>query len=123
MTRLNTGILLTLITLLTSTSFGQGVIFNSQVLHHPVIAENGMVASQHSLATEVGVEILKSGGNAIDAAVGVGFALAVVLPRAGNLGGGGFMVIHDASSGDTRALNYREMAPASSDRDLSLIHI
>ena len=79
-----------------------------------------MVASQHKLATEVGVAILEKGGNAIDAAVGVGFALAVVLPRAGNLGGGGFMLIYDEKSEKTSAINYREMAPASSDRDMYL---
>ena len=79
-----------------------------------------MVASQHKLATEVGVAILEKGGNAIDAAVGVGFALAVVLPRAGNLGGGGFMLIYDEKTEKTSAINYREMAPADSDRDMYL---
>ena len=79
-----------------------------------------MVASQHALATEVGLEILKKGGNAVDAAVAVGFSLAVVLPRAGNLGGGGFMIVHEAKGSTTRALNYREMAPQQSSRDMYL---
>ena len=78
------------------------------------------MASQHKLATQVGLEILQKGGNAVDAAVAVGFSLAVVLPRAGNLGGGGFMIVHDAKSAKTNALNYREMAPASSTRDMYL---
>ncbi|NRG16993.1 gamma-glutamyltransferase [Rhizobiales bacterium] len=87
---------------------------------HPVFAQNGMVASQEALATKVGVEILKKGGNAVDAAVAVGFALAVTLPRAGNLGGGGFMIVHMAETGETLALDYREMAPVASFRDMFL---
>lgn len=92
-------------------AFNQNAIFSAKSVHHPVIAENGMVASQHPLATQVGVEILKQGGNAVDAAVAVGFALAVVLPRAGNIGGGGFMIVHDAEMKETKAINYREKAP------------
>ena len=78
---------------------------------HPVYAEHGMVASQEALATNVGVDILKRGGNAVDAAVAVGFALAVTLPQAGNLGGGGFMLVHIAKTGETVAIDYREKAP------------
>jgi len=78
---------------------------------HPALAPNGMVASQEARATRVGVEILKRGGNAVDAAVAVGFALAVTLPRAGNLGGGGFMLVHLAERGETVAIDYREVAP------------
>ncbi|KAF0120753.1 MAG: gamma-glutamyltranspeptidase, partial [Xanthobacteraceae bacterium] len=70
---------------------------------HPALAPNGMVASQEARATRVGVEILKRGGNAVDAAVAVGFALAVTLPRAGNLGGGGFMLVHLAERNETVA--------------------
>ena len=95
-------------------------IYSSEVRHHPIVGKTGMVATQHKLATQVGLEILQKGGNAVDAAVAVGFSLAVVLPRAGNLGGGGFMIVHDAKSGNTRSLNYREMAPASSTRDMYL---
>ena len=80
---------------------------------HPAIAANGMVASQEARATRIGVEVLSRGGNAVDAAVAVGFALAVTLPRAGNLGGGGFMLVHLAERGETIAIDYRETAPAA----------
>jgi len=86
----------------------------------PVLARNGMVSSQERRASAIGVEILKRGGNAIDAAVAVGFALAVTLPRAGNLGGGGFMLVHLARSSETVAIDYREIAPAAATRDMFL---
>lgn len=86
----------------------------------PVLAPHGMVASQEAQATRVGVAILERGGNAVDAAVAVGFALAVTLPRAGNLGGGGFMVVHLAGRGEQFALDYRETAPASARPDMFL---
>ncbi|HEX4410330.1 MAG TPA: gamma-glutamyltransferase [Xanthobacteraceae bacterium] len=76
----------------------------------PVIGRNGMVVAQEGLAARVGADILQRGGNAVDAAVAVGFALAVSYPRAGNLGGGGFMLIHRANGDDT-SIDYREMAP------------
>ena len=98
----------------------QAPIYSGQSIHHPLVAENGMVASQHHEATKVGIEILKQGGNAIDAAVAVGFSLAVVLPRAGNLGGGGFMLLHHADQNKTTSINYREMAPAKSTRNMYL---
>ena len=87
-------------------------ILSRQDIVHPVFGAQGMVATQEATATGVGLDILKRGGNAVDAAVAVGFALAVTLPRAGNLGGGGFMLIHMAESGETLALDYREEAPA-----------
>lgn len=99
---------------------GQDAIYNAAEIHHPVISKNGMVASQHTIATEVGIEILKKGGNAFDAAVAVGFTLAVVLPRAGNIGGGGFMVYHTSDDLQTYAVDYREMAPATAHRDMYL---
>ncbi|WP_439214164.1 gamma-glutamyltransferase [Duffyella gerundensis] len=86
---------------------------------HPVKEQHGMVASVDALATQVGVDILKQGGNAVDAAVAVGFALAVTHPQAGNLGGGGFMMLRTAS-GRTTAIDFREMAPARASRDMFL---
>lgn len=85
----------------------------------PVAAEHGMVVSAQHLATEVGVDILKRGGSAIDAAVAVGYALAVVYPAAGNLGGGGFMTIRFADGRKT-FLDFREKAPLASRRDMYL---
>lgn len=87
---------------------------------HPVRADHGMVASQEGRATRVGVDILRRGGNAVDAAVAVGFALAVTLPRAGNLGGGGFMLVHLADRKETVAIDYRETAPAAATRSMFL---
>jgi gamma-glutamyltranspeptidase/glutathione hydrolase len=86
----------------------------------PVLAKNGMVASQEARASRIGVEILEHGGNAVDAAVAVGFALAVTLPRAGNLGGGGFMLVHLAATKKTIAIDYRETAPLDTPRDVFL---
>ncbi|MEM6161202.1 gamma-glutamyltransferase [Erwinia sp. P6884] len=86
---------------------------------HPVKEQHGMVASVDALATRVGVDILKQGGNAVDAAVAVGYALAVTHPQAGNLGGGGFMMIRTAS-GRTTAIDFREMAPMKASRDMFL---
>src|SRR5213594_1027332 len=83
------------------------------------IGARAMVVSGHPLASEVGIEVLKQGGNAIDAAVAVGFALEVVLPEAGNIGGGGFIVYRD-TTGRVRALDYRETAPAGASRDMYL---
>ncbi len=97
-----------------------GAILSNKDRHHPIFAANGMVASQEARASKAGVDILRQGGNAIDAAVAVGFTLAVTLPRAGNLGGGGFMLIHHAGSGETLALDYREKAPSGVGRDLFL---
>ena len=95
-------------------------IYSADAIHHPVWAKNGMVATQEALASDIGLQILKDGGNAVDAAVAVGFALAVTLPRAGNIGGGGFMMVYDAKQGKTVALDYREKAPSSASRDMYL---
>ncbi|EJF5605505.1 gamma-glutamyltransferase [Salmonella enterica] len=86
---------------------------------HPVRATQGMVASVDAMATQVGVDILKQGGNAVDAAVAVGYALAVTHPQAGNLGGGGFMLLR-TKDGATTAIDFREMAPANATRDMFL---
>ncbi len=89
-------------------------------IFHPVVAQNGMIATEQELASQIGLDILKRGGNAVDAAVGIGFALAVALPNAGNLGGGGFMMVHDARTGKDVALDFREMAPKKASRDMYL---
>ena len=89
-------------------------------IFHPVVASNGMVASEQELASRIGLDILKSGGNAVDAAVAMGFALAVALPNAGNIGGGGFMMVHDAKTGKSVALDFREVAPSKATRDMYL---
>jgi gamma-glutamyltranspeptidase/glutathione hydrolase len=86
----------------------------------PVIARNGMVVGPEQLAAEVGAQILRQGGNAIDAAVATGFALAVTYPRAGNLAGGGFMLIHLADDDRETLVDYRETAPAAASRDMFL---
>jgi len=86
----------------------------------PIYAKHGMVSSQEALASQIGVEILKQGGNAVDAAVAVAYALAVTLPRAGNIGGGGFMLVHLAEQNKTIAIDYRETAPAKAHKDIFL---
>lgn len=86
---------------------------------HPQSSTGGMVVSDSALASEVGAEILRKGGNAVDAAVATGFALAVVFPSAGNIGGGGFMVVRMAN-GTTVAIDYREMAPGAAHREMYL---
>ena len=87
---------------------------------HPVVSEKFMVVSQNYHATEVGYEILEKGGNAVDAAVAMGFALAVTLPRAGNLGGGGFMLLFDAETKNVSTIDYRSAAPASAKSSMYL---
>src|SRR6266850_884657 len=110
-----------------------GVVFafiNNSLINHsvstvaaasrePVRAKHGMVASTNEVASRVGVEVMKRGGNAVDAAIAVAFALAVNHPAAGNLGGGGFMMIR-LKDGRTTAIDYREMAPAAATRNVYL---
>ena len=79
---------------------------------HPIISNGPMVVSQNYLSSELGIEIIKKGGNAIDAAVAVGFSLAVTLPRAGNLGGGGFMLIYLKEQNEILAIDYRGQSPS-----------
>jgi gamma-glutamyltranspeptidase/glutathione hydrolase len=85
-----------------------------------ISAEHGMVVAQEKIAAQFGADILRQGGNAVDAAVATGFALAVTYPRAGNIGGGGFMVIHSAERNADVAIDYRETAPSAATRDMFL---
>jgi len=95
-------------------------IFSGTATAQPIYAKHGMVSSQEALASQIGVDILKQGGNAVDAAVAVAFTLAVTLPRAGNIGGGGFMLVHLAEQNKTIAIDYRETAPAKAHKDIFL---
>ena len=88
-------------------------------IHQPVLSKTGMVSSQDLYASEVGAEILRRGGNAVDAAVAVGFALAVTHPQAGNLGGGGFLMLAEPD-GALTSIDFREMAPSAASRDMFL---
>ena len=85
-----------------------------------ITAEHGMVVAQERIAAQIGADILRQGGNAVDSAVATGFALAVTYPRAGNIGGGGFMVIHSAERGEAVAIDYRETAPGAITPDVFL---
>jgi gamma-glutamyltranspeptidase / glutathione hydrolase len=96
--------------------YGEGQIDPAIGRAQPVTAKNGMVVAQEAIAARVGADVLQRGGNAVDAAVAVGFALAVTYPRAGNIGGGGFMVIHLADGTDT-TIDYREAAPQTIDKN------
>ena len=87
---------------------------------HAIPAEQGMVVAQEKLAARIGAEMLRQGGNAVDAAVATGFAMAVTYPRAGNIGGGGFMVIHLKERNEDIAIDYRETAPAATTKDIFL---
>jgi len=87
---------------------------------HSIPAEHGMVVAQEKTAAHIGTDILKRGGNAVDAAVATGFAMAVTYPRAGNIGGGGFMVIHSADRHEDVAIDYRETAPAATTSNIFL---
>lgn len=80
-------------------------------VHSPVVGTRGMVVSQNAIASEVGAQILRDGGNAVDAAIAIGFALSVTLPRAGNIGGDGYMNVYDAASGEVRVIDFRSVAP------------
>src|SRR5207253_7121663 len=87
--------------------------------HDPVYARKGIVVAQEPLAADVGVAVLKAGGNAVDAAVAIGFALAVTHPYAGNIGGGGFMLVRLAD-GRTTFIDFRERAPMKASRNMYL---
>jgi gamma-glutamyltranspeptidase/glutathione hydrolase len=87
---------------------------------HAVVAEHGMVVAQEKIGARIGADVLRQGGNAVDAAVATGFALAVTYPRAGNIGGGGFMVIHSAERHEDVTIDYRETAPAATTPEIFL---
>ncbi|KAA0017765.1 gamma-glutamyltransferase [Salinicola corii] len=93
-------------------SMGQSAILEGERFH-PQVGEHGMVATSHYLASQIAHDVLEDGGNAVDAAVTAGFALAVTQPRSGNIGGGGFMLISDEKSDKVIAIDYREKAPAA----------
>ena len=97
---------------------GAAASIGAEARFHPVIAEHGMVAAQERIAAQVGADILKAGGNAVDAAVATGFALAVTHPQAGNIGGGGFMLISLEGVKKITAIDYRETAPAAATKDM-----
>lgn len=122
MTRLRTALLAALLGLAPAIGFAQepAAIYSSLDRIHPVYATQGMVATQEETASRIGLDVLKKGGNAVDAAATVALTLAVTLPRAGNLGGGGFMIVHDADSGETVAIDYRERSGAAAFRDMYL---
>ena len=106
---------------ISSLSYGQNApVVSFKATSSPTIGMNGMVVSVETNASKAGLEILKKGGNAVDAAVATGFALAVTHPSAGNIGGGGFMMVYLSKLDKTLAFDYREMAPALSHRDMFL---
>jgi gamma-glutamyltranspeptidase / glutathione hydrolase len=95
-------------------------LYEPKARFHPVVGKHGMVSSQESYATRAGLQVLREGGNAVDAAATVGFTLAVTLPRAGNLGGGGFMLVYLAEKDEVVAIDYREKAPLGASRNMYL---
>ena len=110
-----------LILLSTAGAIGQDdPLYSREARFHPVVARNGMVATESKYATQAGLKVLEEGGNAVDAAVTIGFTLAVTFPRAGNLGGGGFMLIYLADSNQVLSIDYREKAPKKASRDMML---
>lgn len=109
-----------LVPLAASAQLNDDAVIRYQDLHHPSFGPAGMVAAQNKASAAVGAAVLGEGGSAVDAAIATGFSLAVTLPRAGNLGGGGFMLIHDAERNENTAIDYREMAPVTATRDMYL---
>ncbi|MCV6638696.1 gamma-glutamyltransferase [Candidatus Albibeggiatoa sp. nov. NOAA] len=96
------------------------ILVDPQDRFSPTLAKQGMVVASESFAAQASLEVLKQGGNAVDAAVTLGFAMAVTAPRAGNLGGGGFMLVYDAETQKVVAIDYREKAPALAHKDMYL---
>ena len=115
-----TSFIVSLILFLNAIESAPDSIFRYTDRVHPEIANTNMVVSQNKHATDVGYHILEQGGNAVDAATAMGFALAVTLPRAGNLGGGGFMLIYDSSSKKVSTIDYRSSAPKAAKSEMFL---
>ena len=115
-----TSFIVSLILFLNAIESAPDSIFRYTDRVHPEIANTNMVVSQNKHATDVGYQILEQGGNAVDAATAMGFALAVTLPRAGNLGGGGFMLIYDSSSKKVSTIDYRSAAPKAAKSEMFL---
>lgn len=103
-----------------ATAIAQPTVISQRDIFSPVSATHGMVVTSDKFATQIGLDVLKHGGNAIDAAVTIGFVMAVTYPRAGNIGGGGFMLLYVAKTGQIIAIDYREKAPAKAHRDMFL---
>ena len=103
-----------------SDALPQAAILRDAAIVHPVVGYGGIVSTQDAHATMAAADVLAEGGNAIDAAVTAGFTLAVTLPRAGNIGGGGFMIVHLADEKKQIAIDYREKAPKAATRDMFL---
>jgi len=99
---------------------GGGDLIGYGSIHHPTIGRDGMVVAQSEIAARIGADILRKGGNAVDAAVAVGFAETMTLPRAGNIGGGGYMLVYMAQDKSTTAIEYYGQAPLAVTRDLLL---
>lgn len=99
-------------------SFAATPIIDYPWPYHPKFSKYGVTASEEHYASHIGAKILEQGGNAVDAAVAIGFSLSVTLPKAGNIGGGGFMMIHNAAKKLNTAIDYREVAPEHASRDM-----
>ena len=104
----------------TSTQAASNAYETDKSIVFPVDAKHGMVVSEQRLASKVGLDILKKGGNAVDAAVATAFALAVVLPNSGNIGGGGFILNYHQCDGKVRAIDFRETAPKAAAKEIFL---
>jgi len=114
------GVLLLSFFLAVTSAVAAPAIIGPTDIFTPLRSEHGMVVAGEPIAARAGLEVLKGGGNAVDAAVTIGFVMAVTVPRAGNIGGGGFMLTYGAKTGEVNAVDYREQAPAGATRDMFL---
>ena len=108
---------LSLLIFISFSAFAQQIYIDYVSPYHPVVGKSGMVVSQNNLSSDIGIEILNKGGNAVDAAVAVGFSLAITLPRAGNLGGGGFMLVYLKERDEIFYIDYRSKSPLNASID------